>query len=197
LAEAVNNIKSILSRISRHDDEKALKELFDLFYGKLLEYAKFYLKGHSASQEIVSDVFIKLWNNRENIGDIDNINSYLYVAVKRQSLNYIRDNKRKVHQSLDANDPITIVELTSPEKMLLSKEFMEVLNTAVLNLPSKCRLVYTLVKEDGMKYKEVADSLNISVKTVEMHVGKALKRIKIAFDKSSQSFSNKFQSRFN
>jgi RNA polymerase sigma-70 factor (family 1) len=183
LAETVNNIKSILSRISRHDDEKALKELFDSFYGKLLEFAKFYLKDHSASQEIVSDVFIKLWNNRENIGNIDNINSYLYVAVKRQSLNYIRDNKRKVHQSLDANDPITIVELTSPEKLLLSKEFMEVLNTAVLNLPSKCRLVYTLVKEDGMKYKEVADSLNISVKTVEMHVGKALKRIKIAFDK--------------
>ena len=66
--------------------------------------------------------------------------------------------------------------------MLLSKEFVEVLNRAVQELPSKCRLVYSLVKDDGMKYQEVAETLDISVKTVEMHVGKALKRIKIALD---------------
>ena len=57
-----------------------------------------------------------------------------------------------------------------------------IINTAIQDLPSKCRLVYTLVKDDGMKYQEVADTLNISIKTVEMHVGKALKRIKIAFN---------------
>ena len=174
-----SHIESILSKISRYDDEKALKELFDGFYGKLLEIAKFYVKDYSAGQEIVSDVFIKLWNNRANIEKVDNIAAYLYVAIKRQSLNFIRDNKRRIHQSLDAGDNTIFIELRSPENMLLSKEFVEVLNTAVQNLPSKCRLVYTLVKDDGMKYREVADSLSISVKTVEMHVGKALKRIKI------------------
>ena len=66
--------------------------------------------------------------------------------------------------------------------MLLTIELVEVLNRAVQELPSKCRLVYVLVKDDGMKYQEVAETLSISVKTVEMHVGKALKRIKIALD---------------
>lgn len=175
-------IESILLRISRHDDEKALKELFDAYYGKFSETAKFYVKDHSAAQEIVSDVFIKLWNNRSNIEKVANIKSYLYVAIKRQSLNYIRDNSKKIHQSLDTSDVNIVVELNSPEKMLLTIELVEVLNRAVQELPSKCRLVYVLVKDDGMKYQEVAETLSISVKTVEMHVGKALKRIKIALD---------------
>jgi RNA polymerase sigma-70 factor (ECF subfamily) len=59
---------------------------------------------------------------------------------------------------------------------------MEILQRAICDLPAKCRLVYSMVKDDGMKYQEVADILEVSVKTVEMHVGKALRRIKIAFD---------------
>lgn len=180
---AKKHIESILLRISTYDDEKALKELFDYYYGKLLEIAKFYVKDHSASQEIVSDVFIKLWNNRANIGAVENITAYLYVAIKRQSLNFIRDNKKRKHYPLDGGMNNAFIEIKSPEKILLSKEFVEVLNDAVQALPSKCRIVYSLVKDDGMKYQEVADALNISVKTVEMHVGKALKRIKIAFEK--------------
>ena len=177
-----NQIESILIRISRYDDENALKVLFDAYYGKLYETARFFISDHSAAQEIVSDVFIKLWNNRSNIEKVNNLKSYLYVAIKRQSLNYIRDNSKKMHLSLDECDNCIVVELNSPEKMLLSKEFVEVLNRAVQELPSKCRLVYSLVKDDGLKYQEVAETLNISVKTVEMHVGKALKRIKIALD---------------
>ncbi len=173
----------ILHKISKYDDEKALKELFDAFYGKLFEMARFYVADYAGAQEVVSDVFIKLWKNRANAHKIENINSYLFVATKRQSLNYIRDNKKRLHVPLEEKETYTFVEVISPEKVLLTKEFEEVLNTAIQGLPSKCRLVYSLVKDDGMKYQQVADTLNISIKTVEMHVGKALKRIKIAFEK--------------
>jgi RNA polymerase sigma-70 factor (family 1) len=175
-------IESILKRISRQDDEKAFKELFDAFYGKLIETAKFYVDDSSAAQEVVSDVFIKLWNGRANIENIENIKSYLFVATKRQSLNYVRDNKKRDHQSLDEKSISTYIESRSPEKIVLSIEFAELLNQAIRDLPSKCRLVYALVKDDGMSYQDVAELLNISIKTVEMHVGKALKRIKIVFD---------------
>ncbi len=183
MAIDIKHIESILKKISRDDDEKALKELFDNYFGKLVETAKFYVNDHTAAQEIVSDVFIKLWNNRSSVEKINNIQSYLYTAIKRQSLNYIRDNSKRMHRSLDEGDNNIVVEMNSPEKMLLSKELFEVVNCAVKELPSKCRLVYSLVKDDGMKYMEVAETLNISVKTVEMHVGKALKRIKITLDK--------------
>jgi RNA polymerase sigma-70 factor (ECF subfamily) len=177
-----NQIEGILKRISRHDDEKALKELFDAFYGKLCEAAKFYLDDHSVVQEVVSDVFIKLWNGRTKIESIGNIGAYLFVATKRQSLNYIRDNKKRNHQSLNEISISTYIESRSPESILLSDEFNEILQRAICDLPSKCRLVYSMVKDDGMKYQEVADILDVSVKTVEMHVGKALRRIKLAFD---------------
>lgn len=175
-------IESILRRISRQDDEKALKELFDAFYGKLCEAAKFYLEDHSVVQEVVSDVFIKLWGGRAKIENIGNISAYLFVATKRQSLNYIRDNKKRNHQPLNEITISTFIESRSPDKILLSDEFAEILNKAICGLPSKCRLVYSMVKDDGMKYQEVAEILDVSVKTVEMHVGKALRRIKLAFD---------------
>jgi RNA polymerase sigma factor (sigma-70 family) len=117
LEVAKKHIKSILKRISRFDDEKALKELFDTYYGKLFEVSKFYVNNYSAAQEVVSDVFIKLWNNRSNLESIENIQSYLYVAAKRQSFNYIRNNKKRNHQTLDEHDDNTFVEIKSPEKI--------------------------------------------------------------------------------
>ena len=176
-------IESILKRISEADDEKALKELFNIFYGKLIEVAKFFVYDQFTAQDVVSEVFIKIWKNRSNLTSVKNINTYLYVAVKRQALNAIRNNKQKNLYSIEDQDTNVYIETTNPEKILLSKEFAEVLNTAVHSLPSKCRLIYSLVKDDGMKYKEVADVMDISIKTVEMHVGKALKRIKLAFEK--------------
>ena len=127
-------------------------------------------------------LFIKIWKNRANLSGIININSYLYVAVKRQSLNYIRERNLRNTYSLDEQESLAIAESRDPEKIVLSAEFAEVLNRAIHDLPSKCRLIYSMVKDDNMKYKEVADTMNISIKTVEMHVGKALKRIKLAFE---------------
>lgn len=176
------HISDILKKISREDDEKALKALFDAFYGKLIEIAKFFVDDQFLAQDIVSEVFIKIWKNRSNLEEIKSIDAYLYIATKRQSLNCIRDNKKKKLVALEKLDTNIHVEYRSPENIFFSKEFASIINTAIQELPSKCRLVYTLVKDDGMKYQEVADTLGISIKTVEMHVGKALKRIKIAFD---------------
>lgn len=177
-----DEIKGLLIRISREDDEKAFKELFDAFYGRLVETALFYVDDSAVVQEIVSDVFIKMWNSRSKIEHIENIGAYLFIATKRQSLNYIRDNRKRNHIGLEELGISTVVDIRSPEKIILTREFLDVLNRAVNDLPSKCRLVYAMVKDDGMKYQEVAEILDISVKTVEMHVGKALRRIKIAFE---------------
>lgn len=176
-----DQIGIILKRISRHDDEKAFRDLFDMYHGKLVEVAKFYVKDHFSAQEIAAEVFIKLWKNRATLDKVTNVGSYLFIATKRQALNYIRDHKKRVLNSIEEKEVNIFINARTPEKILISKEFTEVLKEAIQDLPSKCRLVYSLVKDDGMKYQEVADTLNISVKTVEMHVGKALKRIKIVF----------------
>lgn len=176
-------IEAILKRISKDDDEKALKELFDAYYGKLIEIANFFVNDPYLAQDIVSEVFIKVWKNRSGLEEIKSIDAYFYVATKRQSLNHIRNIKKKKLVSLDNLDTNIHVESRSPEHILFSEEFANIINNAIQDLPPKCRLVYSFVKDDGMKYQEVAETLDISIKTVEMHVGKALKRIKIAFEK--------------
>jgi len=182
LESSSNHISNILKKISRQDDEKALKELFDSYYGKLIEIANFFVNDQFLAQDIVSEVFIKVWKYRSKLEEIKSIDAYLYVATKRQSLNHIRDIKKKKHVPVEKLDTNIQIESRSPESILVSNEFASIIKTAIQDLPSKCRLVYTLVKDDGMKYQEVSDTLDISIKTVEMHVGKALKRIKIAFD---------------
>jgi len=97
-------------------------------------------------------------------------------------LNHLRERKLRQTHSLQDKESHAIVEQVDPEKLILTAEFIEVLNKAIQDLPSKCRLIYSMVKDDNMKYKEVANTMNISVKTVEVHVGKALKRIKLAFE---------------
>ena len=171
------DIYDIINRISLHDDEKAFRQLFESYSGRMIETAKFYVNDHYSAKDIVSEVFIKIWKNRCVMQSIQNIASYLFVATKRQSLNYLRNNKKNLHFPIDEKEAIIQVDFSSPESKLLFTEFEEVINRAISDLPSKCRLVYLLVKDEKMKYQEVADALNISIKTVEMHIGKALKRI--------------------
>ena len=175
--------QALLIRIARFNDEKALKSLFDIFYGKLVEIARFFVPDPFTAQDVVSEVFIKLWKNRSKLAKVEYVNAYLYVAVKRQALNAARDHRIKSAYSLDEYEAQVHIEFSNPENILISSEFEEILNSAVQELPSKCRIIYSLVKDDGMKYREVAETMNISIKTVEMHVGKALKRIKLAFEK--------------
>ena len=172
----------LIRRISLESDEKAFRELFDLFYGKLFEASRIYTKSNYAAQEVVSTVFVKLWNNRKSLYPIESINAYLYVAAKRQSLNHLRDNQNHSQVSIDELESDIIVESKTPEQTLVNQEMLDKLQVAIQKLPDKCRLVYVMVKEDGLKHREVAEMLNISVKAVEMHVGKALKRIRLEFE---------------
>lgn len=159
-------------------DERAFKDFFDRYYGRLFDAALFFTRDRFSAEEVVSSVFIKFWNNRHVPYDAEGLNAYLYTAVKRQSLNYLRNNKKHNHQQIEEIRSEIFVEAKMPDQEIISVEFLNALNLAIEKLPFKCRLVYQMVKEDGMKYKEVASAMNISVKAVEMHIGKALKRIR-------------------
>ncbi len=176
------HVDELIKRIALESDEKAFKDLFNLFYGKLYEISRIYTRSNYAAQDVVSRVFVKLWNNRKTLYPINSVNAYLFIAVKRQSFNYLRDNHNHTQISIDELETDIAVENKTPDQVLISQEVLEILHNAIQKLPDKCRLVYTMVKEDGLKYREVSDILNISVKAVEMHVGKALKRIRLEFE---------------
>ncbi|MGK7397310.1 MAG: RNA polymerase sigma-70 factor [Candidatus Cyclobacteriaceae bacterium M3_2C_046] len=159
------------------EDQKAFEILYDYFYPKLFKVAKFFTKSSYASEEVLAEVFIQLWNNRRKLDKIPNLEGYLFIAVKRQSLRFGDRNRKYSNFDID-NLKNLYVEVNDPESSFLNEELVNHFINAVKNLSPKCRIVFRLVKDDGLKYKEVAELLNISEKTVELHMSKALKIIR-------------------
>jgi RNA polymerase sigma-70 factor (family 1) len=158
--------------------ETALAELYQLFSKKLHHFSKAITRSSEEAEEIVEDVFVKLWCDRYNILTIDNLAVYLYVSVKNRSLNAVaRKAKELIKAPFDDID-IEIGGLASdPYKLLITAEMMQKMQQAVESLPSRCKMIFKLIREDGLKYKEVAEILNISVNTIDVQMAIATKKI--------------------
>lgn len=170
------NLKTIQQRVF-NNEENALAELYQLFYGKLHQFAKAMVHSNEVAEEIVEDVFVKLWCNRTAITTIDNITVYLYVAVKNSCLNFIsRKAKDLVAAPFDFLD-IEINEEATPHDILITAEMTQRMHKAIEALPPRCKMIFKLVREDGLKYREVAQVLNISVNTIDVQMAIAVKRI--------------------
>lgn len=184
-------IESLMQRIAFSDDQQAFKELFQRYYSYLLYFSNSFVKCKEAAEEIVEDVFVSLWNKRKNLPDISNLRIYLYVAVKNLSLNYLQ-RRGYPFEDLDQLDVSSVSFSPTPEHLIVASEMLQAINKAVSELPPRCRIVYKLVKEDGLRYKEVADILQISPRTVENHIATALHKIakEINIDLKTFSFKN-------
>ncbi len=172
-----NNIKALLIRIANGSEEVAFKQFFDLFAGRLFQFAFSFLKNKAIAEEAVSDVFFKVWLNRDSLKDIDNIKAYLFKATYNTALNYIDEGKRREAISLDDVQVDIGVELICPETELINKELKDVIDKAIESLPPRCKLIYKMAKVEEMKYKEIAGLLNISVKTIDHQLSIAIKKI--------------------
>lgn len=172
-------ISELIQAISQKDCQQSFRKLFDLYYNTLFGLAKYYVKNTILAEEVIADVFVKIWKNRAKLNEINNIKSYLLVSVKRQSLNALRGKKVPLLY-IDTLEHNTLVEMKDPEKALFEKEFLDFISDCIHHFPPQCQLIFRMVKEDEMKYKEVAEALSISEKTVEMHMSNALKRLREA-----------------
>lgn len=173
-----NDIQEWISEVSRNDDQRAFRYLFDHYYPKLVNYARYLLESKSASDEVISSVFIGLWNNRNRLKKIKNIDSYIFRAIKNKCLSYLRDVHRLQYEELNIEETQLVKAIDSPESSLINKEMRGEILNALDNLPPRCRLVFELVKQDGFKYKEVAELLDVSVNTVENQMGKAMSKLR-------------------
>ncbi|MDR1644684.1 MAG: RNA polymerase sigma-70 factor [Tannerellaceae bacterium] len=169
---------TILIKKITEGDEVAFQQLFTLYYQRLFHLAVYFLKSKEPAEEVVSDIFFHLWMRREALSGIDDINRYLYVAIKNQSLYYLR--RKNVMPAKDVLELYNIEQMPGtddPEGALLDREYLDLIQQAILSLPDRCREVFRLVLSDRLKHKEIALLLDISEKTVEAHVSKAYKKI--------------------
>lgn len=171
------NIQQLLRQVSLHNSQQAYRDLFLLLHKPLIRFAYGILKSNNDAEEIVSDVFITVWEKRERLASIDSPLLYLYSAVKNRSLNLIAKQKRQDAQDISQ----WLIPMNSvyfdPEQLMISQETILRIRKSINDLPARCRLIFILVKEDGLKYREVSDLLNISVKTVEAQMAIALRRV--------------------
>jgi RNA polymerase sigma-70 factor (family 1) len=174
---APSQINKLINRISLYDDAVAYKELFLLYHAKLIQFSSLITGNREYAEEVVSDVFLKFWNNRNKLSRVDNFHLYAYIATKNQSLNYLRKINREKVFSLDE----VVIEFKSlyydPEQLMITAEMFNRIRKAIDMLPPRCQLIFKLIKEDGLMHREVAELLNLSLKTVENQMTIALKKI--------------------
>lgn len=170
-------IKRLLAAIAFANDQAAYKELFVLLHGRLKQFAYSILKSHEEAEELVSDLFIRVWEKRDQLTLIESPLLYFYTTAK--NLAYNRINKQKRQQQPPPEE--WLVHLNSayfdPEQLMMTEEMMRQIRQAINNLPPRCRIIFKLVKEDGLRYREVAELLQLSVKTVEAQMAIALRRL--------------------
>ena len=173
------DVKDLLLKIAHDDDLASFKKIYFLYYERLLNLACSFVKLTEVGEEIVDDVFVKIWETRANLASVNNLTVYLYVAVKNQSLNYNAAN-RMTYVDIESVNFEFKDHSGSAEDILITDELAKTIDNTVEQLPAQCKMVYKLVKEERLKYRQVAEILNISVKTVEYHMGNALKTIAAA-----------------
>ena len=155
-------------------DEKVFEQVFKTHFKALHSYAYTILKDDAIAEEMVQNVFFKLWEKKEQLDIQTSLKAYLYKAVYHESLNYLKHQKVKsVHQAYDMHSTDHTSNLA--EKKLLQGELENKLQMAMNDLPEQCRTIFQLSRFEELKYREIADTLGLSVKTVENQMGKALK----------------------
>jgi RNA polymerase sigma-70 factor (ECF subfamily) len=169
----------LIVRISLHDDQIAARELFDIFHPKLVRYAVFYVSSIHDANDIVSEVFIKFFRRIRKNHDIKDISYYLYKSVKNQCFTYLKKQRNDFSfDELDWENVQYSFEIRNPESDLINKELSSKIEDAINNMPSRRKLIYKLVVIDGLKYKEAAELLDLSVKTIENHLALAVKDLR-------------------
>ena len=170
------------------DSQKALKALYMAYFQKLMRFAGLYVSSSGEAEEIVSDTFLAVWNNRGSLPGIANFDSYIYTITRFKAISYFRKQHFEEVSLDDLPVDLFACTETTPEDDLITKEKIDHLNEAINALPAKCKMAFKLVREDKLKQKEVAAILNISVKTLEAHLANAVRKLREALpDESNES----------
>jgi len=174
--------QELMSRIKK-GESLAYDTLFKKYYSYLCMVVFRMTQDKNKAEDIVQEVMLELWRKRESIDIKSAVKSYLHRAVRNKTLNHIRDEKVKF-ESEDQLSELASTE-SSPLQMMQGDELAEKLKKTYESLPEKCRIVFSLVKYEGLSYKEAAEKLEISVKTVENQISKALRKFREAIKKNN------------
>ena len=168
----------IIGRI-RQGDIKEFETLFRSSYASLVKYAGTLIKDQDTAEEIVQDLFFRLWQNREKLNIESSLNGYLFRSVHNSCLHHIEHRKVVERHAREMMlDPDLSTE--NPAELLQYRELQAKIALILERLPERCGKIFCMNRFEGLKYSEIAEKLSVSVKTVEANMGKALKEFRKA-----------------
>lgn len=172
-----NDILELQQRIADFEDVAAYKKLFFFFFLPLKSFSFSILKSKEIAEEVVSDVLIEIWAKRKELMEIEDMKMYLYISVRNNSLRRLQQTKKTSALSLDDVEVEFASADPDAETVLITNELSQKIDRAIESLPPQCKIIFKLAKQDNLKYKEIAQILNISVKTIDNQLSTALKKI--------------------
>jgi RNA polymerase sigma-70 factor, ECF subfamily len=159
----------------KNGDSNAFKQLFRYYYEPLCIYASRILQNNVIAEEIVQDLFVKLWERRHSLAVESSVKNYLFRSVKNSCLNRFEHEKIKIQH---AQHVIAQAEEQNYDDQFLEVDLKKDIEESIASLPEKRREIFRLSREEGLKYREIAEKLNISIKTVEAQMGLAIKTLR-------------------
>lgn len=172
-----SEVRKLLRQMKEQDSQTAFRDFYNLTYDRLFRIAYYYVKKEEWAQEIVLDIFMKLWEQRNFLPTVNNIEDYCFVLVKNASLNYLEKESRRNSVSTDSL-PEPQEQGVSPEDSLISEELFALYVKALDRLPERCREIFIRIREEKQSYAQVAEVMDISSKTVDAQLQKAVGRLK-------------------
>lgn len=168
--------REIITKV-RSGDVKIFESLFREYYYSLSRFTANITKSSSAAEDLVQDIFLKIWQNRREWNPQGTIKTYLYRASKNQAFNYLKHLKI-VNNWVEISKDSLINSSVNPEEEIIKREILTSVGDAVNKLPEKCKMIFLLHRHEGLSYREISEVLNISISTVETQMGRALKKIR-------------------
>ena len=170
------SLHSLFRRIAFNDDQEAFKELFFDFYPSLCVFAGRYISSPETCEDIVQETFYSLWKNRKKIEVTSSFRNLLITSVKNSCVDYLRKQSvRQIHSERQDNHEI----IDTPEEIYTVSELEEMLKTALDRLPPNVRKAFELSRFENMTYNKIAEEMDVSPKTVEAYISKALSVLRV------------------
>lgn len=179
--------ETVLFERVKNGDVEAFEILFHRYYRHLCVFSSHIIHDDDSAEEIVQDFFVRLWEKRNQIHIETSVKNYFFRSVKNLCLNHIQHDKTKIRYSQHVRTEGE--KQTSGEDLFFEMDLSEKIEESINSLPEKRQEIFRLSREEGLKYREIADRLNISVKTVEAQMGLAIKTLREKLKKYNTFFT--------
>jgi RNA polymerase sigma-70 factor (family 1) len=171
-----HNEKELLQQVA-FGSEAAFTTIFNLHQERIYSVALMITHSDTLAEEIVQDIFLSIWLKKENLLNVENFTSWLFIITRNQAYHYLKKLARERNNLKNAANTIPMYE-TDTERMLAEKEYREALRIAIARLPEQQKQVYQLMREQQLSREQTAQQLGIHPETVKTHMARALKNIR-------------------